>query len=70
MSLKCEKNFDGGLNGSHCCIVIEGLGPNPRRMKRLHEDGLLPLTMAWKAARKITESEEYLHSQGIVHGRA
>lgn len=25
--------------GSYCCTATEALSPNPRRMKRLHEDG-------------------------------
>jgi hypothetical protein len=61
--LKVRDEFSiGGPNGSHCCIVTEVLGPNPWRMRRLHKDDLLPLTMARKTARELAESGEYLHS--------
>jgi len=40
--LKVRDEFSiGGQNGLYCCIVIDMLGPNPRRMKQFHEDGLL-----------------------------
>lgn len=57
-----------GPNGTHCCLVLELLGPSISSQAEFYSSDRLPGYISWGASKQIVQGLDFIHTRGIAHG--